>query len=109
MEQLDGLLKAADLTLDDETLDRIDEIVPPGTDIYHADGAWQSHRPHPHRPPPPPRRPLSRLAGHFERISVRLARSPLVYRGEKAPLRRGYPFVLSAGGWVICRLGGRSR
>lgn len=40
MEQLDGLLKAADLTLDDSTLDRIDEIVPPGTDIYDSNGAW---------------------------------------------------------------------
>ena len=30
MEQLDGLLKGAALTLDDKTLDRIDEIVPPG-------------------------------------------------------------------------------
>jgi aryl-alcohol dehydrogenase-like predicted oxidoreductase len=41
MEQLEGLLKAADLTLDDKTLDRIDEIVPPGTDLYRADAAWQ--------------------------------------------------------------------
>jgi hypothetical protein len=40
MEQLDGLLKGAELALDDETLDRIDEIVPPGTDLYKADGAW---------------------------------------------------------------------
>lgn len=41
MEQFDGLIKAADLTLDDATLDRIDELVPPGTDLYQADGAWQ--------------------------------------------------------------------
>jgi aryl-alcohol dehydrogenase-like predicted oxidoreductase len=41
MEQLEGLLKAADLTLDEKTLDRIDEIVPPGTDLYVVDGAWQ--------------------------------------------------------------------
>jgi aryl-alcohol dehydrogenase-like predicted oxidoreductase len=40
MEQLDGLLKGASLVLDDATLDRIDEIVPPGTDKYKADGAW---------------------------------------------------------------------
>jgi aryl-alcohol dehydrogenase-like predicted oxidoreductase len=33
-EQLDGLLKGADLVLDDATLDRIDEIVPPGVDLY---------------------------------------------------------------------------
>jgi len=42
MEQLEGLLKGAALTLDDATLDRIDEIVPPGTDLYRADGAWRS-------------------------------------------------------------------
>lgn len=40
MEQLESTLKGADLTLDDATLDRIDEIVAPGTDLYRADGAW---------------------------------------------------------------------
>jgi aryl-alcohol dehydrogenase-like predicted oxidoreductase len=40
MEQLDSLLKGASVTLDDATLDRIDEIVPPGTNMYKADGAW---------------------------------------------------------------------
>ncbi|MFD3487596.1 aldo/keto reductase [Streptomyces sp. NPDC058665] len=40
MEQLDGLLAGASLTLDDATLDRIDEIVAPGTNVYHPDGAW---------------------------------------------------------------------
>jgi aryl-alcohol dehydrogenase-like predicted oxidoreductase len=40
MDQLDALLTGASLTLDDTTLDRIDEIVPPGTDLYTADGAW---------------------------------------------------------------------
>ncbi|WP_440073642.1 hypothetical protein [Streptosporangium sp. OZ121] len=29
------------LTLDDATLDRIDEIVPPGTSLYSPDGAWR--------------------------------------------------------------------
>lgn len=42
MEQLEALLKGATLTLDDATLDRIDEIVPPGTNVYHPDSAWQS-------------------------------------------------------------------
>jgi aryl-alcohol dehydrogenase-like predicted oxidoreductase len=32
MQQLDDLLAGADVTLDDEVLDRIDEIAPPGTD-----------------------------------------------------------------------------
>ncbi len=41
MEQLDASLKGAALTLDDEVLDRIDEIVPPGTDLYPVDGAWR--------------------------------------------------------------------
>ena len=48
MEQLDQLLAGADLTLDDATLDRIDEIVPPGTDTYPPDGAWRT----PTSPPP---------------------------------------------------------
>ncbi|MEN3308493.1 MAG: hypothetical protein V7603_4695 [Micromonosporaceae bacterium] len=41
MGQLEGLLKGASLALDDATLDRIDEIVPPGTNLYHPDGAWR--------------------------------------------------------------------
>jgi aryl-alcohol dehydrogenase-like predicted oxidoreductase len=40
LRQLEELLKGAAVTLDDETLDRIDEIVPPGSDLYRADGAW---------------------------------------------------------------------
>ncbi|WP_435743964.1 aldo/keto reductase [Microbacterium sp. PMB16] len=36
MEQLDAALENADLVLDDATLDRLDEIVPPGTSIYNA-------------------------------------------------------------------------
>jgi len=34
MTQLEQLLKGAELALDDATLDRIDEIVPPGTNLY---------------------------------------------------------------------------
>lgn len=41
MEQLEGLLKGAPLVLDDDVLDRIDEIVPPGTDLYRPDGVWR--------------------------------------------------------------------
>lgn len=40
MDHLTATLKGASLVLDDATLDRIDEIVPPGTDLYRADGAW---------------------------------------------------------------------
>ncbi|PWU58354.1 aldo/keto reductase [Micromonospora globispora] len=42
MEQLEALLKGASLTLDDAVLDRIDEIVPPGTNLYQPDGAWSA-------------------------------------------------------------------
>jgi aryl-alcohol dehydrogenase-like predicted oxidoreductase len=41
MEHLDGLLEGASRTLDDAVLDRIDEIVPPGTNLYHPDSAWR--------------------------------------------------------------------
>jgi aryl-alcohol dehydrogenase-like predicted oxidoreductase len=41
MSQLTGLLDGASLALDDQVLDRIDEIVPPGTDLYPPDGSWQ--------------------------------------------------------------------
>jgi aryl-alcohol dehydrogenase-like predicted oxidoreductase len=39
-EQLDDLLAGADVTLDDEVLDRIDEIAPPGTDAGPNDVAY---------------------------------------------------------------------
>ncbi len=37
MEQLDDLLAGVDVTLTDEILDQIDEIVPPGTDVGAPD------------------------------------------------------------------------
>jgi aryl-alcohol dehydrogenase-like predicted oxidoreductase len=40
MEQLDDLLAGADVTLDDEVLNRIDEIAPPGTDAGPNDVAY---------------------------------------------------------------------
>jgi aryl-alcohol dehydrogenase-like predicted oxidoreductase len=39
MEQLDDLLAGVDVRLTDEILDRIDEIVPPGTEVGTRDGA----------------------------------------------------------------------
>jgi aryl-alcohol dehydrogenase-like predicted oxidoreductase len=36
MEQLESSLKAASITLDDSTLDQIDEIVPPGTNVWQG-------------------------------------------------------------------------
>ncbi len=40
MEQLDDLLAGVDVSLSDEILDRIDEIVPPGTDVGALDMAY---------------------------------------------------------------------
>jgi aryl-alcohol dehydrogenase-like predicted oxidoreductase len=40
MEHLESQLPAADVVLDDALLDRIDQIVPPGTNINPADGGW---------------------------------------------------------------------
>jgi aryl-alcohol dehydrogenase-like predicted oxidoreductase len=40
MKQLDDLLAGLDVTLTDEILDRIDEIVPPGTDVGTLDQAY---------------------------------------------------------------------
>jgi aryl-alcohol dehydrogenase-like predicted oxidoreductase len=40
MDQLESQLPAADAVLDAGLLDRIDEIVPPGTNINPADGGW---------------------------------------------------------------------
>jgi aryl-alcohol dehydrogenase-like predicted oxidoreductase len=40
MEQLEGLLGAGEASLDDDVLDRIDELVPPGTNVNDADAGW---------------------------------------------------------------------
>ena len=42
MEQLEGQLAAADVVLDKAVLDRIDEIVPPGTTINPADNSFNN-------------------------------------------------------------------
>jgi hypothetical protein len=41
MDHLDGLLAGLDVALSDDVLDRIDKIVPPGTDIGTLDQAYQ--------------------------------------------------------------------
>jgi aryl-alcohol dehydrogenase-like predicted oxidoreductase len=58
-EQLDDLLAGVDVELDDNTLDRIDEIVPPGTDLI--DFAWKSPA---LTDPAARRRPLADRAAH---------------------------------------------
>jgi aryl-alcohol dehydrogenase-like predicted oxidoreductase len=54
MEQLEGQLVAPEVRLDEDVLDRIDELVPPGTNLNTADGgylppavtsAWRRRRP----------------------------------------------------------------
>jgi aryl-alcohol dehydrogenase-like predicted oxidoreductase len=59
MEQLDDLLAGADVTLTDEILDQIDEIVPPGTDVGTLDMAY---RPPAIRRPDLRRRPVGERA-----------------------------------------------
>jgi hypothetical protein len=59
MEQLDDLLAGIDVTLTDEILDRIDDIVPPGTDVGTLDMAY---RPPAIQDPRLRRRPVSERA-----------------------------------------------
>ncbi len=40
IEHLESQLTAADVTLSDDVLDRIDEIVPPGVNVNPRDGGW---------------------------------------------------------------------
>jgi aryl-alcohol dehydrogenase-like predicted oxidoreductase len=42
MEHLESQLTAADVHLDQEVLDRVDEIVPPGVTLNAADAGWQA-------------------------------------------------------------------
>ncbi|WP_323137789.1 aldo/keto reductase [Nocardia sp. alder85J] len=56
MEHLDDVLAGLDVTLTDEILDRIDEIVPPGTDIGTLD---QTYRPPALTDPALRRRPVA--------------------------------------------------
>jgi aryl-alcohol dehydrogenase-like predicted oxidoreductase len=42
MEHLESQLPGADVQLSDEVLDRIDEIVPPGTNLNPGDSGWQN-------------------------------------------------------------------
>jgi aryl-alcohol dehydrogenase-like predicted oxidoreductase len=42
MAQLESQLGAADIELSAETLDRIDEIVPPGVNVNPDDGGWSN-------------------------------------------------------------------
>jgi aryl-alcohol dehydrogenase-like predicted oxidoreductase len=42
MDHLEGQLKALDVQLSDDVLDRIDEIVPPGTNANQGDTGWQN-------------------------------------------------------------------
>jgi hypothetical protein len=42
MEHLESQLSAVNVSLTDDLLDRIDEIVPPGVDLNAADAGWQN-------------------------------------------------------------------
>jgi aryl-alcohol dehydrogenase-like predicted oxidoreductase len=60
MEQLDDLLAGVDVTLSDDILDRIDEIVPPGTDVGAPDQS--AYLPRALRRPDLRRRPVNERA-----------------------------------------------
>src|SRR3954470_10984310 len=47
MEQLESQVGAAEVELADDVLDRIDEIVPPGANVNHADAGWDNPALHP--------------------------------------------------------------
>ena len=58
MEHLESQLSAVDVELSDEILDRIDEIVPPGTNVNPADTGYDNPALRPEalrRPGPSPR------------------------------------------------------
>jgi aryl-alcohol dehydrogenase-like predicted oxidoreductase len=42
LDHLESQLPAADLELSDDVLDRIDEIVPPGSNVNPADTGWEN-------------------------------------------------------------------
>jgi aryl-alcohol dehydrogenase-like predicted oxidoreductase len=42
MDQLQDLIAGCEIALDDATLDRLDEIVPPGVNVNPADAGWQN-------------------------------------------------------------------
>jgi aryl-alcohol dehydrogenase-like predicted oxidoreductase len=42
MEQLESQLGAEEVVLDAGLLDRIDELVPPGTNLNQVDAGWQN-------------------------------------------------------------------
>ena len=42
MEQLESQIGAVDVELDDALLDRIDELVAPGTNLNPADAGWSN-------------------------------------------------------------------
>ena len=54
MEHLESQLTAAEVTLSDDVLDRIDEIVPPGVNVSPADGGWPNPGLAPAAAPRPP-------------------------------------------------------
>ena len=61
MDQLTDILAGADVTLEDDILDRIDQIVPPGVNLNPSDAGFQPQTSFRRRRPPPPARPPGRL------------------------------------------------
>ena len=130
MEQLEGLLKGADLALDDAALDRIDEIVPPRHRPLGHRRRLAPPIPHqPRHPPPPTHSPLSpapppsrdqqasppapRPCAPLPHPQAAKTRIWCTKSGRLGSGRVGSGWVewLGSGvaGWVGCRFGGWSR
>jgi Aldo/keto reductase family len=105
MEQLTDLMAGASVTLDDDVLDRIDQIVPPGVTLNPADAGWQSPV---LADPAARRRPLPARAANLGSdpytavVAWQARRHPRMRRGRRSSARR-----LTT--WPPWRPGGASR
>jgi hypothetical protein len=123
MEQLKDLLASADVTLADDILDQIDEIVLPGTDVGTLDQAFlppallnPTLRRRPVGNAPPPDRTCSPAAGRrrqgvidrgFARAGPRDASNPGSAQSRWLVAVRGSCLMLEAG--ACCRPGTEAR
>jgi aryl-alcohol dehydrogenase-like predicted oxidoreductase len=100
MEQLDNLLAGIDVTLTDDILDRIDEIVPPGTDVGMPDQS--AYLPPALQRPDLLRRPASERAAAASSWLGQPARSLTALESGPAAVRD----MLCRDDHVLCRGGG---
>jgi hypothetical protein len=84
MDHLDDLLVGLDVVLGDDILDRIDEIVPPGTEVGALD---QDYMPPALEAASPHRRPLSERAAAWHSVLLPVT-SPSPARSTAGPAHR---------------------